>query len=390
MRLPPQTSAWAERARHHVVKMLNDGSLHYIDNAQVALSLLRVDDLLLPVVITLRNGEVDPSRPAAAVVSPSAHYSSYNREMLDRLHSSSPNWVLSIAFTPLNTAIRLGDIESVVHVNNWLLTTNPRTLYSQDQLVAIIGCLKERHSSAAIVFRGLMPELHSKQFSLFKRVGFQMVRYRKVWVVKDCKRACNESPELRRDLRLLERHKYEIVDDPGIIADNAERIAHLYRNLYLDKYSLFNLHYNAEFIRLTLRRELLTYRAFRKNGSIDAFKAWYIRDGMMTGAFVGYDRQKPRTLGLYRQAMALQLSEAARLGLNLHLSAGVGKFKALRGADPHWEYEAVWNKHLSLRRRLPWAMLSWAMRGANAIPWQFLDRKKHANRQARSEQILSL
>jgi hypothetical protein len=183
-------------------------------------------------------------------------------------------------------------------------------------------------------------------------------------VVEDCARACRESEELRRDLRLSERHGYEVVAKPEVIAAGAERLAELYRGLYLDKHSQLNPRFNAAFVRLTLEEGLLSYRAFRREGSIDAFKAWYVRDGMMTGAFVGYDRQKPRQLGLYRQAMALQTAEAARRGLRLFLSGGAGEFKSLRGAAPHEEYEAVWDRHLSPRRRLPWAMVEWAGRAA--------------------------
>ena len=234
-----------------------------------------------------------------------------------------------------------------------------------EQLPAVLDCVTARYPSAAIIFRGVIPRLHSEQSRRFREAGLRMVRYRRVWIVEDCERARRESPELRRDLNLSQRLGYEIIDDPAIIDAEAERLADLYRALYLDKHSRLNPHFNAEFIRLTLREGLFTYRAFRKDGSIDAVKAWFEKDGLMTGAFVGYDREKPRRLGLYRQAMATQAAEAARLGLPLHLSGGVGEFKALRGAKPFDEYEAVWDRHLSPRRRLPWSMLEWAGRAVS-------------------------
>jgi len=362
LRLPPQPETWAEFARQHVVAMLSDGIRHYVDNVDAGLSLLRVDEQLLPIVVARRDGSIDRLRPAAAVVSPRSHYVDYTREELAKRHPDAPNWLLALAFWPLNTVIRVGELGRVVHVNNWLLTTNPTTRYTETQLSGLIDCLTATHPTSAIVFRGLMTLLHADQIRLFRRAGFRLVRYRRVWIVEDCERACHESPELRRDLRLLKRHGYEVVDEPEIMAAEAERLADLYRDLYLGKHSRLNPHFNAEFIRLTLREGLLTYRIFRKDDSIDAVKAWYTRDGLMTGAFVGHDRRKPRAIGLYRQAMALQFSEAARLGFKLHLSGGAGEFKRLRGATPHEEYEAVWDRHLSPRRRLPWAMLEWAGR----------------------------
>jgi hypothetical protein len=221
----------------------------------------------------------------------------------------------------------------------------------------LVEGLTTKYPRAAVVFGGLLPQLQPEQFRLFEQVGFRMVRHRQVWIVEDCERAFRESEELHRDRHLAERHGYEVVADPGVIASQAERLAELYRGLYLGKHSLLNPHSNADFVRLTLGEGLLTCRAFRKAGAIDVFKAWCVKDGVMTGAFVGYDRQKPRKLGLYRQAIALQATEAARFGLQLSWSGGVGEFKRLRGATAHEEYDAVWDRHLSARRRLPWALL---------------------------------
>ena len=362
--LPPQPEVWADLARRYVVAMQRDGTSHYIDNVEVDLSLLRVDEQLLPLVATQCDRPADRSRPVAAVASPRSHYADYTREEVAKRHPATPGWLLGLGFRPLGAAMGLGELDRVVFVNNWLLTTNPVARYTPGQLSAIVDGLATSFPKAAIVFGGLLPRLQPEQFRLFEQAGFRMVRHRQVWIVEDCERALRESGELRRDQQLAERHGYEVVADSEVIAGEAERLAELYRGLYLGKHSLLNPHFNADFVRLTLGEGLLTYRAFRKEGAIDAFKAWYVRDGVMTGAFVGYDRQKPRKLGLYRQAIALQATEAARLGLQLSWSGGVGEFKRLRGASPHEEYEAVWDRHLSARRRLPWAVLERVGRAA--------------------------
>ncbi len=355
--LPPQPEEWAELARRYVLAMQRGGTSRYVENVEADIALLRVDEQLLPIVSTLCNTPGDGSKPTAAVASPRAHYARYSCEELAKRHSEIPEWLLGLAFWPLEVATWLGELDRVVYVNNWLLTTNPVAWYTRDQLRAVVDCLTTEQPEAAIVFGGLLPRLYPEQFRFFEQAGFRMVRHRRVWMVEDCRRAIRESEELRRDRHLSERHGYEVVSDRDVIASEAERLAELYRSLYLGKHSLLNPHFNAEFLRLTQGKGLLTFRAFRKEGSIDAFKAWYVRDGVMTGAFVGYDRQKPRKLGLYRQAVALQASEAARLGLMLSWSGGVGEFKRLRGATPHEEYEAVWDRHLSPRRRFPWALL---------------------------------
>jgi hypothetical protein len=49
---------------------------------------------------------------------------------------------------------------------------------------------------------------------------------------------------------------------------------------------------------------------------------------------------------------------AARdLGIPLNLSAGVGRFKELRGGAPVMEFIGVIDRHLAVERRLPWQLI---------------------------------
>ena len=69
---------------------------------------------------------------------------------------------------------------------------------------------------------------------------------------------------------------------------------------------------------------------------------------------MGYDLAQPQSLGLYRRLAALPILEARRLSLPLNLSSGVGRYKALRGGEAVMEYLGVYDRHLPLKRRLPW------------------------------------
>ena len=75
---------------------------------------------------------------------------------------------------------------------------------------------------------------------------------------------------------------------------------------------------------------------------------------LITASLIAYDLQRPQNLGLYRLAFALMITEAAQRKALLNISAGVGNFKMLRGAVPVQEFDAVYDRHLPISRRLPW------------------------------------
>jgi len=84
---------------------------------------------------------------------------------------------------------------------------------------------------------------------------------------------------------------------------------------------------------------------------------YFVRNGVMTQPFFGYDTTLPQKIGLYRLLTMVTLLEGMEHGLMVHASAGVGPFKKLRGGMPVIEYNAVYDRHLPLGRRLPWSVL---------------------------------
>ena len=139
------------------------------------------------------------------------------------------------------------------------------------------------------------------------------------------------------------------------------RIAQLYHALYLRKYSFYNPQYNEKFFLHMLKQKIFAFQALRKNGRIDAFIGYQMMKGVLTGTCLGYDTQLPGELGLFRMAFALVMAEAKRSGVMLHLSAGVGAYKMFRGATPCIEFDAVYDHHLPIRRRLSWRCLKWSL-----------------------------
>ena len=166
---------------------------------------------------------------------------------------------------------------------------------------------------------------------------------------------------------MLEKGLYEIVDTDQLNEADILPITELYRALYLRKYSFFNPQLNEKFFQHTLKERIFRFKALRKNGRIDAFISYYVKNGVMTGAFIGHDTRLPEELGLYRQTIALNMAEAEKSGMLLHLSAGAGAFKIFRSAVPCIEFDAVYYDHLPFQRRLAWRFLKTLLDGWQRI-----------------------
>ncbi len=350
-RLPRPLAAPEDFARRYVASVIPTGPRYYVDNARVEMKALVVDGKVLPFLInTGRDGN-------AAVCSLYAHYVEYTLEELTKRNPRIPPLLFRTLMLPLSAVLKPGRIDRVVFVNNWLLPTNPSPQLSAAQIAALTARLTETYPESAIVFRSINPMADGRFAEALQANRYRLVRSRRVYMLDPANGRYLDHEDSRRDLRLLKRTPYEIVRDHDRLEPHTARLAMLYRDLYLNKHSHLNLQFNERFFALTLRERILTYRAFEKDGRVDAFMAYFVRDRVMTGAILGYDRDLPRKRGLLRLLFALMIAEAAERGLLLNMSAGADHFKLLRGAIPVEEFDAVYDRHLPTQQRCAWAVL---------------------------------
>src|SRR5258708_4716942 len=158
-----------------------------------------------------------------------------------------------------------------------------------------------------------------------------------------------------------------VMEGAALPPADAARVLELYNGLYLNKYSRYNPIFTLDFIQLALAERLLHVKALARDGHIDAVLGYVARRGLITAPLFGYDMRLPKEAGLYRQLSTLISLEAQARGDTLHLSAGVGPFKRIRGGLPAIEYNAVYDSHLPAWRRQPWALLQ-AVADQLAIP----------------------
>ena len=364
------TNDAAAYARRYLLPFMTKGAQHYIDNVTAAMFALIVDGVVLPTVVA--QGNYSDSNVSSIY----SHYVKYPLDELRRLQHQSLAWGLKMCLLGLGVILKAGRVDRVVYVNNWLFATNPCPDLTSDQIAAITAALTRRFPDHAVVIRSVNRRLYQAVFTALEENGYRMVRSREIYVLDPRSKAYATSSNVKRDLSLLYSGRYEIVGNGDLGEDDVSRLTELYRALYLRKHSFFNPQLNDNFFRLTLKGRIFSFKALRRDGRIDGFVCYYRKDRVVTGAFIGYDTGLPAKAGLLRQAFALLMAEAAASGHLLHLSAGVGAFKMLRGAAPAIEYDAVYDRHLPGERRLAWRCLRSCLEGWERAVSMLLSRRR--------------
>jgi hypothetical protein len=343
----------SDPASAYVKAIVRSGAAFYVDNANVETKAITVGDKILPVLIAsgLREGNGD-------ICSIYAHYVEYTIAEVARRRPRLPIALARALMLPLATILSRGRIDRAVFVNNWLLPTNPAAGLSSPELVKVTGVLTAANPDAAIVFRSVNAKTDEPFVAALRANGYRFIRSRRVYLLDTVRGDHRQHDNVRFDGRLLARTPYAVLSDDRALLPHTDRMAAMYRALYLDKHSRLNPQLNERFFALTAAERFLGYRALEKDGRVDGFVAHFVRGGVMTSAVLGYDQGLPRKLALYRQLYAILIREATEQRLLLHLSGGASRFKELRGALPEEEYDAVYDRHLPPKRRFAWSCLA--------------------------------
>lgn len=340
-------------AKAYLTPLITEGTHTYINNVNTQLLALQLNSMVMPV--TVNQAEYENSY----VCSPITHYVAYAIEELYNLKKPRIERHLKRVLQTLGMILRWGQINKVVIVNNWLLSTNLYLPLSQLEIQTIVNTLKKDYPNHAICFRsissdpnslynhfiaeGFLP-IPSRQIYLYHPDQFQQIPSKKRWILK-------------KDLKFLAHSDYQVLRPDEITEAEIPRLVELYNLLYLNKYSKYNPQFNERFFSLALKHRLLHLRAFRKEGKIDAVLGYFVRHHTMTTPIFGYDTRLPSQTGLYRLLSAQLIQESHQSGNLLHQSSGAAEFKRCRGAVPHLEYTMTYVNHLPQRQQLTWKLL---------------------------------
>lgn len=343
----------ADADRLYLQSFAQNGSTALIANLRTRIMGLRSGDRIYPV--TINEGEYGD----AYVCLPHTAYALYAKDELRIIKAGVWTPVLGSLASGIGALLRAARINRIVHVNNYMLSTNLHGGWRGDDIDAIKTLLTERFPDHIIAVRSLNAWSDATLLERFGDAGWDLLPSRQIYVTDDLSSAWASRRDTKRDQSLLSANAHRIDTLQTLRPGDAERIAGLYAMLYLQRYSALNPAFTAAYIDMTHRHGFLHYRGLRSDdGSLCAVVGCFIRSGILTTPIVGYDITQPEHAGLYRMASVLYSQMAVERGLRLNGSAGAATFKRNRGARAVIEYSTYWTKHLSPFRRGVIAMLS--------------------------------
>ncbi|HEX8514149.1 MAG TPA: GNAT family N-acetyltransferase, partial [Allosphingosinicella sp.] len=286
------------------------------------------------------------------VCSPHSAYVLYARAELDLLKVGWSAYPSRAALAALDLVLKAARINRIVHLGNWLLSTNLHGGWRGEGVKAAREALAAAHPDHLLGIRSVDDWSSPGLREALIADGWILVPSRQVWVVDDLARDWRPRNEYGNDRRLVARSPLVISDIETVESAEADRIADLYAMLYVGKYSALNPILTPAFIQASAEFGMMSYRVARDpDGTIMAVAGMWQRGGVMTPPVVGYDTAHAKHEGLYRIASWLFMERAMQAGWRLHGSAGAAHFKRLRGARPVIEWNAYHAAHVASARR---------------------------------------
>lgn len=339
-------------AKDALTPLIENGVSSYIHNVKTHLYVLICDSLVIPVSVNEAEYE------NAHVCSLYSYFFSYAKESLNIISSTFLRRGLKGMIQALEKFAKWGEFNKVVLVNNWFFAINLYPRISEAQVRHISHFLVGRFPSHAIVFRSVDSHSNPTCFHTLKKMDCSYIAAKQIFYLDGKKTHFFESRLYKSDLKLLEKSGYDILRGNELSKEDMPRLLKLYRDLYIEKHSSLNPKLSESFVQLMWEKKLLNFLVIKKEGQIDGVVGYLVRDGIMYCPFFGYDTSIPKEEGLYRILSTLLMKEVHREGYFFHQSSGASTYKKMRKAENCLEYIAVLHRHLSLRRRLPWFVIS--------------------------------
>lgn len=348
--LKPDNSSFNYGLYEYFKPLIEKGVNFYVKNINAEAKILEFDDVLLPLIIVDKN--YDDSLYTS-------FYSSYIGYILKDLTSTSFfTTFLKSLLKIAGSILKKVEVNKVIYVNHWLLSTNLYPRLTREQVQLINDYLKKEYPEHAIVFKNIAPKLLPTLFDNLKTQSYRMIVSRQVFILdREARKAINkkQKAKIKKDSKLIDNTDYyfsECLSDHDF-----KRLADIYHQLYIGKYSIYNPCYTSEFFELLKDNPLFNLQILRTEDAIDGMLLTFSIDNQSTCPAMGYQLDKMPESALYRMLVAKLTADSEENNLDFHMSAGVGDFKKQRGARAETEYSAIYFEHLPMRRKFAYFVL---------------------------------
>lgn len=342
-------SGWpdgCEKARAFLAAFANRDSRALIANLKTRVIGLKSGERIFPMSVN------DGPYCDCYVALPHSAYALYAKDELRIIDAGVAAPLFRLMADAAGLLLKAAKINRIVHINNWLVSTNLHGDWRGDDIADIRAALTARYPRHLLAVRSLNGWSCAGLMQRLEADGWILLPSRQIYVTDDLVRDWLPRHDTKRDLKLMKRTPYHLDKMETLRPGDAERIAEIYGMLYLERYSRLNPAYTPAFITETFARGIFHYRGLRDGDGRLAAVVGTLDDGAyLTTPILGYDTRRPVREGLYRLASVLLTEMAMEKKLQLHSSAGAAEFKRLRGARAELEYWAFYAGHLSAPRR---------------------------------------
>lgn len=340
--------------KNYFAPLIKKGVKLHIENVDVEQVILVHGTELIPMSIAQQK-----KKSQAYVASNIGQYFDYPIEEFQRFEIVK-GWKKTFSILSLRVLRKFSSvlkIDECVFINSFLLSSNlcPK---NYEEIPELIAYLKNKYPNKCFVFKGVSPEYNEKLFVDLSQSKFKPVFSRELYFISKTDDKYQKKRAFIRDRKHADK-RTDILWDSNDKLDQNEKSQFLkfYEDLYIGKYSNLNPKYTIEFLNNIAEGGFFRIGSLKKGNDFLGAQVLFQRDGMITTPFIGYNRDLPQEMGIYRILNYYLMDKASKSDLNLNLSSGAAEFKKQRGGVSGIEYNMVFVDHLHFLRKLPWIIL---------------------------------
>ena len=332
------------------------GWANLADNLDCESGLIEIGDKLVPYTKNNMTKET-----LCYTISTFTHYYHYLREEMDIVGLRFAKLILMPPLWLIGFFLRFAKVDQAFTINNFGLSTN---LFPKD-LSAIgwenaVSTVEKSNPNHAILVRSVNRGLNSKDYDALINCGFKPMFARNVLLFPH--KPIEQFPrrkrrQILRDEKLEHKLGFRWLSGVTLDEEMSARVADLYDQLYLGKYSKNNPRFTPLFHHECSNRKILNYQLLLDEEQIIGVLGIKVVDEVATTPILGYDHHHPHANLLYRIITAKITRTSSDNDFHRHASSGANKFKQLRGGVTNEEFTMVKTSHLSWWRRLNWGLI---------------------------------